>query len=65
MTDLLKYADVKGWDTKAIDAKVDELRIELFKGRIQRSTSGVEKPHTLKIMKKNIARLLTAKSTKK
>ena len=64
MADLLKYAEVKDWDEKTIDAKVNELRIALFKGRMQKSTAGIDKPHSLKVMKKNIARLLTAKNAK-
>ena len=65
MSDVLKYSDVKSWDGKAIDAKVAELRKEIFKIRMQKKFSGVEKPHLLKIKKKNIARLLTAKNSNK
>ena len=58
----LKYEEVKGWDAKQIDTKVEEIRTELFNMRMQKVASGVEKPHLLKIGKKNIAKLLTAKS---
>ena len=61
MAEKLKYADVKGWDAKTIDAKVTELRTESFNQRMQKVASGVEKPHNFKVIKKNIARLLTAK----
>jgi large subunit ribosomal protein L29 len=57
----LKYEEVKGWDATQIDTKVEEIKTELFNLRMQKSASGVEKPHLLKIGKKNIAKLLTAK----
>jgi large subunit ribosomal protein L29 len=62
MTDVLKYSDVKSWDKKAINEKASELRKKFFELKMQRGTSGVEKPHELRIIKKNIARLETAKS---
>ncbi|MBK23964.1 MAG: 50S ribosomal protein L29 [Halobacteriovorax sp.] len=58
----LKYEEVKGWDAKQIDSKVEEIRTELFNIRMQKVASGIDKPHLLKIGKKNIAKLLTAKS---
>lgn len=61
MAEILKYEDVKGWDAKAIDSKITELRTESFNQRMQKVAAGVEKPHNFKIIKKNIARLLTAK----
>ncbi|MDD0854500.1 50S ribosomal protein L29 [Halobacteriovorax sp. GB3] len=60
----LKIEDIKGWDAKQIDAKTAEMRKALFDYRMQKSTSGLEKPHLIKIAKKNIARLLTAKNAK-
>jgi ribosomal protein L29 len=32
---------------------------------MEKATSGIEKPHGLKVLKKNIARLLTVKSANK
>jgi large subunit ribosomal protein L29 len=62
----LKFEDLKTWEDKAIQAKVSEIRGEMFNLRMQKAATGaVEKPHTLKIMKKNIARLLSAKNSKK
>lgn len=60
----LKIEDIKGWDAKQIDAKTAEMRKALFDYRMQKSTAGLEKPHLIKIAKKNIARLLTAKNAK-
>lgn len=59
----LKKEEIKGMDSKAIDAKVQALRVELFNSRMQKAATGtVEKPHTLKVIKKDIARLLTEKT---
>jgi len=48
---------------KALDGKVSDIRRELFNIRMQKTTSGVEKPHRLREAKKDIARLLTVKKT--
>lgn len=57
----LKFEEVKSWDAKQIDTKVEEIKTELFNMRMQKAASGIEGPHLLKIGKKNIAKLLTAK----
>ena len=64
MAEVIKYKDIKDWDAKTIDAKVGELRREMFNQNMQKTTSGIEKPHSLKVLKKNIAKLLTAKNAK-
>ena len=61
---MLNYNEIKDWENKAIDAKVGELRRELFEMRMQKSTSGTEKPHRFKELKKDIAKLLTAKNSR-
>lgn len=61
----LKFDEIKGWDAKAITAKVSELRVELFNLNMQKAATGaIEKPHTVKVIKRNIARLMTAKGSK-
>lgn len=60
----LKMTDIKNMDEKVIVAKVSEFRRDLFNMRMQRAAAGVEKPHVIKLAKKNIARLLTAKNSK-
>lgn len=65
MAELLKYEDCKNMDAKAIDAKVSELRREMFNLRMQKAAAGVEKPHVFKANKKTIARLLTVKNASK
>ncbi|MCO4794326.1 MAG: 50S ribosomal protein L29 [Bacteriovoracaceae bacterium] len=57
----LEWKEVKEWDAKTIDAKVGEIRKQLFEMRMQKVAAGYDKPHHFKVGKKNIARLLTAK----
>ncbi len=57
--------EIRALDEKLITAKVTELQKELFTLKMQSATSGVEKPHKKKFIKKDIARLLTVKNTKK
>ncbi|GAB4404339.1 MAG: hypothetical protein OHK0056_00430 [Bacteriovoracaceae bacterium] len=64
MAEVLNYKDVQKMDKKAIDGKVDALRREMFNLKMQKATTGLEKPHQLKTLKKNIARLLTAANAK-
>ena len=64
MSEVLKFEDIKDWDAATIDAKVTELRKNLFSLNMQRTTVGLDTPHVLKTIKKNIARLQTAKSMK-
>lgn len=61
---MLKMSDINKMDKNSIAAKVTELRKELFDLKLQKSTTSVEKPHALKTIKKDIARLLTAASSK-
>lgn len=61
---MLKMNEIAGWENSAIDKKVEELKVELFNIRMQKTTSGIEKPHVIKQIKKDIARLLTAKNAK-
>lgn len=61
---MLKMSEVNKMDTASINVKVSELRKELFDLKLQKSTTNVEKPHLLKTIKKDIARLLTAANNK-
>jgi large subunit ribosomal protein L29 len=61
VNEVMKFADAIKLDANAIDAKVKDMRKELFNLRMQKTTSGLEKPHTQKVIKKNIAKLMTAK----
>lgn len=59
---MLKMEDIKKLDSKMIDAKVSECRKELFDIKMQKAAAGVEKPHRIKELKKDIARLLTVRN---
>lgn len=55
----LKMTEIKQLDNEQALAKVSTLKRELFELKFSKHTGVVEKPHTIKIVKKNIARLLT------
>jgi len=61
---MLKNDEIKNMDEQAIERKLSELRLDLFKMKMQKTTSGIEKPHLLKDARKNIARLLTVKTSR-
>ncbi len=61
---MLKTSEIKKMDEKAIDAKVQTLKTELFTLKMQHATSGLEKPHRVNELRKDIARLLTVKTQK-
>ncbi|MCK5073311.1 MAG: 50S ribosomal protein L29 [Bacteriovoracaceae bacterium] len=61
---MLKMNEIKNWDKKAIEGKIDVLKSELFNFKMQRVTSGLEKPHKVKDNKKDIARLYTVLNQK-
>ncbi len=61
---MLKMSEIKDWEANVLDKKVQELKVELFNINMQKTTSGIEKPHRIKEIKKDIARLLTVKSAK-
>ena len=61
----LELKNIEGMDDQAIDRKVIDIRTELFNFRMQKAASGIEKPHLIKVGKKNIARLLTVKNSRK
>lgn len=50
--------EVRELDEKVLNEKVKELRIELFNLRMKRRTTGLDKPHLIGIIRKNMARLL-------
>ncbi len=66
---VLDYNEIKGWDVKEIDAKIIENRKAVFEFKMEKgikrgSSTALEKPHGLKVAKKNIAKLLTARNAK-
>ncbi|EPR42628.1 50S ribosomal protein L29 [Desulfovibrio sp. X2] len=55
---------VRELDSAARDAKLNELRQELFNLRFQHSTAQLENTQRLKAVKQSIARILTVKNEK-
>ena len=62
---MLKTSDISKLSAKEITEKVATLKSELFNSKFKKFTTGTEKPHTVKELKKDIARLLTFKNAKK
>ena len=62
---MLNVSEIAAMDEKAILSKLDELRKEVFTYRMDKKTTGLEKPHLMKAAKKDIARLLTVLNQKK
>jgi large subunit ribosomal protein L29 len=62
---MVKSSEISKLSVKEITEKVATLKSELFNQKFNKFTTGSEKPHTVKALKKDIARLLTALSAKK
>ena len=61
---MLKMNEITKWDKSTINDKIEALKTDVFNLRMQKSTSGLEKPHMLKDVKKDIARLYTVLNKK-
>ncbi len=61
----IKIDDVRELDKTNIFSKVDRLRKELFDIKISGTYTSIKKPHQIKILRKNIARLLTVNAMNK
>jgi large subunit ribosomal protein L29 len=62
---MLKTSEISKMSNKEIGEKVSSLKAELFNKKFNKFTTGNEKPHLVKVLKKDIARLLTVKNSKK
>ncbi len=62
---MLKTSDISKLSVKEVSEKVNSLKAELFNMKFNKFTTGTEKPHNVKAIKKDIARLLTFKNAKK
>ena len=56
---MITLDDVKKLNAKEVQKKLFELKKEILTFKIQSSVSGAEKPHTKRLLKKDVARLLT------
>jgi ribosomal protein L29 len=59
---MLKTSDISKLSAKELTEKVAILKTELFNKKFNKFTTGNDKPHLLKELKKDIARLLTQKN---
>jgi len=62
---MLKTSEISKLSAKELTEKVASLKAELFTNKFTKFTTGTEKPHVVKELKKDIARLLTVKNAKK
>lgn len=60
----MKYADVAGLAGKDLAKKTKELRVELFEARMKNSLGQLANPMSIREMRRDIARLNTAKAAK-
>jgi len=61
---MLKTSEISKLGEKEITERVATLKAELFNKKFNKFTTGTDKPHTVKALKKDIARLLTVKNAK-
>jgi large subunit ribosomal protein L29 len=61
---MLKTSEISKLSVKEINEKVASLKSELFNKKFNKFTTGTEKSHLVKELKKDIARLLTVKNAK-
>lgn len=62
---MLKTSEISKLSKKEILEKVASLKAELFNKKFNKFTTGTDKPHMVKELKKDIARLLTFQNSKK
>ena len=62
---MLKTSEISKLSAKELNEKVATLKTELFNNKFTKYTTGSDKPHVVKQLKKDIARLLTVKNAKK
>lgn len=62
---MLKTDEISKLSVKELTAKLASLKSDLFNNRFTKFTTGSDKPHVVKEIKKDIARLLTFQNAKK
>lgn len=56
--------DLMKLDKQALSKRAGDMRAELLGLKFSLSVSGMEKPHRIKVLKKNIARIMTVYNLK-
>jgi ribosomal protein L29 len=62
---MLKSSEITKLSAKEMSERVATLKTELFNTKFNKFTTGMDKPHVKKELKKDIARLLTFLNAKK
>jgi len=60
----MKIAEIKELTTKELEARKREIKQETFNLRIQQQAGQLEKPHMLRALRRDAARIETVLSTK-
>ena len=60
----MKIADIKNMTVEELNAKLVELKKELFNLRFQHAVNQLENPHKMTEVKRDIARVMTVMSEK-
>jgi large subunit ribosomal protein L29 len=60
----MKIAEIKELTTKELEARKREIKQETFNLRIQQQAGQLEKPHMLRTLRRDAARIETVLSTK-
>lgn len=55
----MKTSEIRNMSTEDIVKKIEELKNELFDLRMKKATTVLEKPHRIKQLRKDIARMKT------
>jgi large subunit ribosomal protein L29 len=63
-TSQMKIAEIKELTTKELEARKREIKQETFNLRIQQQAGQLEKPHMLRALRRDAARIETVLSTK-
>jgi len=61
----MKYIDIKNKEEKELDSLLKEKRMQLFTLKVKQKTMQLQNTSELKLLKKDIARLLTVLGTKR
>ena len=59
MTQLMKMSELKDMTQVELTAKSRDLRQDMFNLRLQQASSQLERPHRLRLLRKDIARIET------
>lgn len=55
----LKAEDIREWDDNEIKIRIGELKEELFRLRFRSATMELENPGLLRVLRRDVARLMT------